>query len=134
MSMPADVVMVPVIGTWLDGTGAACSTASRVVLSPVIRGRLADTATNVVVMPQRFQVSLDATGSISTSVIATDCAALAGIVGMTWHAAVILYSSAGVQLAPYTVVFPAPVSTVGSINLSSPMYATVGQFAGEPQA
>lgn len=134
MTMPADVIQVPIIGTWLDGNGLPCnSVRSFVVFSPKIPTRWSDIASNTAIMPQRKQVYLDTNGSISTTLIATDCAALAGIAGMVWNVGVLLWDNPGLQqLTPYSFTMTAPSGTVGSINISAPQYAVNGTSVGIP--
>ncbi|HEY1820408.1 MAG TPA: hypothetical protein VGG83_10795 [Trebonia sp.] len=134
-----DLTSVAVIGTWLDATLQAAyppvnsGLVSRVVITPLIPLRYSDFATNTAVMPQRQVVPLDDTGSISTSVIATDCPALAGIAGLQYVAAVLLYDSTGHQIAPYSITFVAPGGT-GPVVLSAPQNSVAGPGVGVPIA
>jgi hypothetical protein len=132
MTLPADVVTVPVIGTWLDGTGAPCS--GKVIFSPQVATRLVHVADNRVIMPERSTVLLDASGSISTSLIATDQASLAGVGGFTWTAAVLINDSTGQQVTPYSFAFPVPSGTIGAIDITNPTYALSGTSNGLPPA
>jgi hypothetical protein len=129
MALPGDITKVPVIGTWLDGQGNPCS--GKVVFSPRIATRFVDTASSVVIMPERFTVTLDNTGSISTSVIATDAAALVSTAGFMWQVAVLLNDAAGQQLSPYSFTMVAP-GAGGTINISTPPYAVTGNSVGLP--
>src|ERR1700731_4244403 len=100
MALPGDITKVPVIGTWLDGQGNPCS--GKIVFSPRIATRFVDTASSVVIMAERFTVTLDNTGSIPPSVIPTDAAALVSTAGFMWQVAVLLNDSTGQQLSPYS--------------------------------
>lgn len=129
MALPGDIATVPVIGKWLDGQGNPCT--GKVVFSPRVATRFVDTASSVVIMPERFQVVLDATGSISTTVIATDAAALVSTAGFMWHVAVLLNDSTGQQLSPYSFILVAP-GAGGTINISTAQYAVTGNSVGLP--
>jgi hypothetical protein len=140
MTMPGDVTMIPLIGTWLDGFGNPAYPpvdggypASRVTISPRASTRFADYASNVTILPQRQIVFLDDTGSLpeGTEVIATDCPALAGVNGMSYGVAVRLWDSQGGQLSPYSFVLIAP-SAGGQIDISSPQYSVSGNSVGLP--
>lgn len=131
MGLPGDITKVTVIGTWLDGQGNPCT--GKVVFSPRVATRFVDIASNTAIMPQRFTAVLDATGSINTSVIATDAAALAGIAGFLWQAAVILNDATGAQISPYSLTFAAP-GAGGTITLTDPQHAVLGNSVGMPAA
>ena len=139
MTMPADVQYVQISGTWLDDTGAPCNAnptvgpISLVVISPRIAMRYSDYTSQVAVMPQRQVINLDATGSLpqGSQVIATDTVALAGIQGLTYQAAVILYDHAGQQISPYSFTFTAPAAGPALV-LSAPQYAVTGNSVGMP--
>lgn len=143
MTYPGDITYVQLTGTWYDGyqqpavPPAGSGYFSRLIITPLIPMRYADIVSNVVVMPQRQTVLLDATASIPvspvTQVIATDCPALAGIAGLQYVAAVLLYDSTGQQLAPYSITFVAPGGT-GPISLTSPSSSVIGTGVGVPIA
>lgn len=139
MALPGDIAQVTLIGTWDDGSGnppnsnPVIGPISKVVISPRVATRWADTASNITVMPQRQTVYLNSSGSLpaGVQVVATDAAGLAGVVGMSYQVAVILYDAAGAQLSPYSFVLLAPTGS-GPINISSPQYAVSGNSVGLP--
>ena len=139
MTMPGDVTYVQLTGTWLDGTGQPVNSLpivgplSKVVISPRVATRWADYASSVTILPQRQTVYLNSTGSLpgGTQVVATDSPALAGVNGMSYQVAVILYDSTGAQLSPYSFVLLAPAAG-GPINISAPQYAVTGNSVGLP--
>lgn len=143
MTYPTDIDYVQIIGTWYDGyrqpaiPPIGAGLVSRVVITPLIPMRYSDVTSNVVVMPQRLVFPLDDTGSVPTNpvsqVIATDCPALAGIPGLQYVAAVLLYDSTGQQLAPYSITFVAP-GGLGPVSLTSPSSSVVGPGVGVPIA
>ncbi len=140
MTMPADVTYIQLTGTWLDGQGNPVNSnpvvgpLSKVVISPRVATRWADYASSVTVMPQRQTVYLNSSGSLpsSTQVVATDSPALAGVVGMSYQVAVILYDATGAQLSPYSFVLIAPAAGANPINISAPQYAVTGNSVGLP--
>lgn len=139
MALPGDVTLITLIGTWQDGNGnvpnylASVGPLSKVVISPRVATRWADFASNVTIMPQRQTVYLNSSGSLpaGTQVVATDSPALAGVVGMSYQVAVILYDASGAQLSPYSFTLLAP-SAGGQIDISSPQYAVTGNSVGMP--
>jgi hypothetical protein len=141
MALPGDVTLVTLIGTWQDGNGnvpnylASVGPLSKVVISPRVPTRFADYASNITIMPQRQTVYLNNSGSLPSSppvqVIATDSPALAGVVGMSYQVAVILYDVNGAQLSPYSFTLLAP-SAGGQIDISAPQYAVTGNSVGLP--
>lgn len=124
-----DLTYVTITGTWVDSTLAPCS--GTVAFFPQVPTRWSDFATNIAVMPARKIVDLDGTGSINTTVIATDCPALAGISGFVWAVAVTLNDSTGAQLSPYSFVLTAP-GAGGPIIISGPQYAVTGNSVSLP--
>lgn len=140
MSFPGDVTFVELTGTWLDGTGQPVNTdptlgpVSYLVISPMLPTRLADYNANVAIMPQRQVVNLAAGGTVpaGTQVIAVDCPALVGNVGMAYAVSVLLWDSTGQQqLSPYSCVIT-PTTGSPPIVLSSPALAVIGNSVGVP--
>ncbi|MGH3438862.1 MAG: hypothetical protein ACRDRN_20625 [Sciscionella sp.] len=139
MTLPADIALVTLTGTWLDGTGQPVNSdptigpRSHLTISPMVPTRFVDIVSNTAIMPQRQQVYLDGTGSVpaATQVIAVDAAALAGISGFQYAVAILLWDHAGAQLAPYSVIV-SPTTGSSPFDLTTPYLAAIGQSVGVP--
>lgn len=70
MSYPADVATVVVTGSWTPAMPGATVATGKVTFTPT--AVLSDAGTGVIIEQTRFQTALDATGSISATLMATD--------------------------------------------------------------
>lgn len=139
MSLPGDISLVTLTGTWLDGSGQPVNSDSTIgpksyiMISPMVPTRFVDIASNIAIMPQRQQVYLDNTGSVpaGTQVIAIDAAALAGISGFQYAVAILLWDHTGAQLSPYSIII-SPTTGSSPFDLTTPYLAAIGQSVGVP--
>lgn len=128
MTLPVDIPLITVIGTWLDWQGYPC--AGKVVFSPTALTRTVDSASSVALMPMAQTAILDNAGSISISLPATNAPQLVIPSGFLYSVGVNLKTGptapiSGQFLAPYSFQLTLPVGS-STVNISTAQYAVNG--------
>jgi hypothetical protein len=133
VTLPADVPLKSVTGTWLTLDGQPCG--GSVTFSPAGGlTRMVDNGSSVVLMPTRTVAKLDQTGSINLQLIATDPPALTFLGNWYWQVGVNLTAADGDRLAPYAFQLFLPTSGPASVNITTAAYAVNGFSVTPPQS
>lgn len=132
MTLPADVPLKTVTGTWLTFDGQPC--AGTVTFSPAGGiPRAVDNGSSVALMPTRTVIQLDQTGSINLQLIATDPPTLTFLGPWYWQVGVNLAAANGDRLAPYAFQLYLPTSGPATVNVTTAPYAVNGFSVTPPQ-
>lgn len=131
MTLPADVPLKTVTGTWLTFDGQPC--AGTVTFSPVALTRVVDNGSSIALMPIRTVAQLDQTGSIDVQLIATDAPSLTFLGNWYWQVGVLLSAADGDRLGPYAFQLFLPTSGPASVCVTTPPYAVNGFSVTPPQ-